>query len=308
MYIKLLLLEYFNIPDLYYSDYNSKINKHILKKTIYDYEKAKYGIIANVYCLGEGYDNPMIDAVVFAENMSSNIRIVQSALRGTRKNQHEPDKITKIILPILNKTDWLENRENPDFKKVREVIFQMGLEDETISEKIKILKINVRPYNWVDRPITNIQFGTYEEDLTKILKLKAVHRLALGITYDKAKKILADKQIQSKAEYLKYCESDARLPVNPVEMFQDKFINWIDYLGIEKVYYDLETCRNKTYEYLIKYPNIKKYTDYVGMCFQLCKLDQLFPPVDFWTDYYNVSNLQDTFLLPCKKQSISMIV
>jgi ERCC4-related helicase len=39
--------------------------------------------------LGEGYDNPLINGVVFAENMSSNIRIVQSALRASRKNKLE---------------------------------------------------------------------------------------------------------------------------------------------------------------------------------------------------------------------------
>ena len=76
--------------------------------------------------MGEGYDNHNIDAVVFAENMSSNILIVLSALIASRKNKHQSNKITKIILPILNKDDWLENNNNPDLKKVREVIYQMG--------------------------------------------------------------------------------------------------------------------------------------------------------------------------------------
>jgi hypothetical protein len=75
--------------------------------------------------------------------MSSNIRIVQSALRASRKNKHQPNKITKIILPILNRDDWLENNENPDLKKVREVIYQMGLEDETITQKIKVYEIKL---------------------------------------------------------------------------------------------------------------------------------------------------------------------
>lgn len=43
------------------------------------------GIIACVYCLGEGYDIPLLDGVVFAENMTSNIRIVQSALRKQKR-------------------------------------------------------------------------------------------------------------------------------------------------------------------------------------------------------------------------------
>jgi ERCC4-related helicase len=134
---------YFDIPDLYYSNYHSEMKSKDQKEIINNFEKAKFGIITCVYCLGEGYDNHNIDAVVFAENMSSNIRIVQSALRASRKNKHQPNKITKIILPILNKDDWLENNINPDLKKVREVIYQMGLENETITQKIKVFRIEI---------------------------------------------------------------------------------------------------------------------------------------------------------------------
>jgi superfamily II DNA or RNA helicase len=127
-YIKMLLDDnYFDIPDLYYSNYHSEMKSKDQKEIINNFEKAKFGIITCVYCLGEGYDNHNIDAVVFAENMSSNIRIVQSALRASRKNKHQPNKITKIILPILNKDDWLENNNNPDLKKVKEVIYQMEI-------------------------------------------------------------------------------------------------------------------------------------------------------------------------------------
>ena len=55
---------------------------------------------------------------------------------------HIDAKITKIILPILNKDDLIENN-NPDLKKVREVIYQMGLEDETITQKIKVFKVQL---------------------------------------------------------------------------------------------------------------------------------------------------------------------
>ena len=119
-YIKLILdRNFFDIPDLYYSNYHSEMNNREQKEILKNFEKSKFGIISCVYCLGEGWDFPLLDAVVFSENMSSNIRIVQSALRASRKNKLQPDKITKIIIPILNKNDWLENNDNSDFKKVR---------------------------------------------------------------------------------------------------------------------------------------------------------------------------------------------
>ena len=68
-----------------------------LRCMLANFEKSKFGIISCVYCLGEGWDFPLLDGVVFAENMSSNIRIVQSALRASRKNKNEPNKITKIL-------------------------------------------------------------------------------------------------------------------------------------------------------------------------------------------------------------------
>lgn len=127
---------YFDIPDLYYSNYHSEMKSKDQKEIINNFEKAKFGILTCVYCLGEGWNFPLLDGVVFAENMTSKIRIVQSALRASRKNKKEPNKITKIILPILNRDDWLENDENVDLKNVREVIYQIGFEDETITQKI----------------------------------------------------------------------------------------------------------------------------------------------------------------------------
>ena len=174
------------------------MNSKDQKKIINNFEKAKFGIITCVYCLGEGWDFPLLDGVVFAENMSSNIRIVQSALRASRKNKNDLSKITKIILPILNKDDWLENN-NPDLKKVREVIYQMGLEDETITQKIKVFKIDIekqkpKSKEKEEREMVD-EFGEYDDELTQKLRLKTVKRTALSTTYEKARKIIADKNI-----------------------------------------------------------------------------------------------------------------
>ena len=49
-------------------------------------------------------------------------------------------KKTKIILPILRREDCLESN---DLKKVREVIYQIVLVDETITQKIKIFRIDI---------------------------------------------------------------------------------------------------------------------------------------------------------------------
>jgi len=310
-YIKILLDDdYFDIPDLYYSNYHSEMKSNDQKEIINNFEKAKFGIITCVYCLGEGWDFPLLDGVVFAENMTSNIRIVQSALRASRKNKKDTNKKTKIILPILNRDDWLENNEHPDFKKVREVIYQMGLEDETISQKIKVFRIDIekqkpKPKEKEEKEEMemNDEFGEYDDELTQKLRLKTINRTALSTTYEKARKIIADKNIKNKESYYELCERDNRLSKEPEIVFKGQFTNWIEYLSIERVYYDLETCKNKVGEYLLLYPEIKKhYLDLSIVSNELAKIDALFPPNGLWVEYYNVKDLLDIITITNKKK------
>ena len=313
-YIKMLIdNNYFDIPDLYYSNYHSEMRSKDKKEIINNFEKAKFGIIACVYCLGEGWDFPLLDGVVFAENMTSNIRIVQSALRASRKNKNDINKKTKIILPILNKDDWLENSENSDLKKVREVIYQMGLEDETITQKIKVFRIDIekqkpKTTEKEEREMVD-EFGEYDDELTQKLRLKTIKRTALATTYEKARKIIADKNIKSKESYYELCERDNRLSKEPEIVFRGQFTNWIEYLSIERVYYDLETCKNKVHEYLLLYPEIKKhYLDLSIISNELCKIDTLFPPNGLWVEYYNVKDLSDIITITNKKKKMGVIL
>lgn len=298
---------YFKINNLYYSNYHSKMNNTEQKNILDKFTKSKYGVITNVYTLGEGVDISLLDGVVFGENMSSNIRIVQSALRASRKNINEPNKITKIILPILNNFDWLDNTENNDFRKVREVIYQMSLEDETIEQKIKVYKINIKKHykenNHNDHNNNDEYENNYDDELTKKLRLKITKRIALGITYEKAKKIIQEKNIKSKDEYYKICNIDTRLSKEPEIEYGSKFVNWIDYLGIKRIYYNLETCKIKINKYLSKNHELKNnYLKLNKIVKILCDLDPLYPSSDLWIDYYNVNNLNEILNINIRKK------
>jgi len=315
-YIKMLLdNQYFDIPTVYYSNYHSNMNSIQQREIIRDFRNAGVGIISCVYCLSEGWDFPLLDAVVFAENMTSNIRIVQSALRASRKNRDEPDKITKIILPILNPKDWLENSENTDFKRVREVVYQMSLEDETISQKIRVCKIDIEKQDddnnekqrqlKIKKKYVNvnyddpINFGEYDEELTQRLILKTTRRTELVMTYQKAKRLIHNKGLMSKDAYFKLCEEDDRLPKDPELLFQKDFKSWTDYLGIETTYYDFETCREKIDEFLQANPEMKKYNLNLSVISnRLCSIDPMFPPEGLWTDYYKIHNLTEIIKIP----------
>ena len=310
-YMKMLLeKKYFDIPSVYCSNYNSEMKSKEQKEILDNFEKAQFGIITCVYCLGEGYDNHNIDAVVFAENMSSNIRIVQSALRASRKNKAEPNKITKIILPVLNREDWLENNNNQDLKKVREVIYQMGLEDETVTQKIKVFRVDVEKHRYTQKRRENgvTDFGEYDEEFTAKLRLKTTKRITLGTSYETAVKIISTKNVKNKEQYYELCNTDNRLPRDPEVTYKGKFISWVEYLGIKRVYYDLDTCKNKVSEYLLTHPEIQKhYFNLANVVNELCKLDPLFPPNGLWVEYYDVKDLQHIITIANKKKKVGVV-
>ena len=295
-YIKKLLSEhYFSVDDLYYSNYDSSMNKVTQETILANFQKATFGIITCVYCLGEGWDFPLLDAVVFAENMTSNIRIVQSALRASRKNVHEPHKLTKIILPIINNSDWIDNNSNPDLKKVKEVIYQMGLEDETINYKIKAFRVEISPKPGKPKPRPRPgpipPEPDFDEKLTQELRLKTVKRCASGTSYEKAKKIIADLNIKTKEDYYALTLRLNKLPDDPEMAYKGVFTNWIDYLSIERVYYDLKTCKTKVQEYLANETSID--FELTNITKNLKSLDNKFPPCDLWCDYYDINDLTE---------------
>lgn len=307
---RLLEEKYFNIPDgdICYSSYHSEMPTKTLTTIIERFEKSKYGIITCVYCLGEGWNFPLLDGVVFAENMSSAIRILQSALRACRKYKIHPNKVAKIIIPMLNTSKGnLFDEESPDLKKVREIIYQMGLEDETVSQKIKVFRISIKKQTKQIKAPDNSQnikdLGEYDEHLTQLLRLTTIRRTELGTTYEKARKIIAEKQIGSKLDYFELCKRDDRLSSEPETVFKGRFTNWIEYLSIPRIYYDLETCIMRINHYLQAQPSLKdNYLNLAIVCEHLCKLDKLFPPVDLWTDYYSVSKLSDLINTDTRKK------
>ena len=297
---KFIEKKFFNIEGLYYSNYNSDMNKKQRLEILNNYNINKNSIISTIYCLCEGYSNIIIDGVLFSENMSSNIRIVQSAMRANRKNKNIPNKISKIILPILNKENWINDNDNNDLKKIREIIYQMSMEDETIEHKIKAFGVKIKKHQ--NNKIINLEYDNNDDNLIELkddtmkkILIKTIDRVKLGITYEKAKKINIYNKINNIIEYNKLCNKNILLPKNPDEFFKDEFKGWIDYLGISRIYYELDECIEKAKIYM-KQININNTYDNNKICSKLCELDTKFPPDGLWVEYYSnnkVNNLND---------------
>ena len=183
----------------------------------------------------------------------------------------------------------------------------MGLEDENINQKIKVYKIKVEKE--IKKKIKeeedyDEEIGEYDEELTKILKLKIIKRSELYISYEKAKLLIKEKNIKNKEEYYKISENDNRLSSNPEELYNGKFKNWIDYLSIDKKeYYDKEECKKMVYKYLQENLNIKNNNlDYEKITKELYKIDAKFPPNGLWIDFYNINHINEIIHIDKKKK------
>lgn len=296
-FIRLLIKKgYFNIPSLYYSEYNGNMSKSEKSSTISKFETSELGIITCVYCLSEGYDFKALSGVVISENMTSEIRIVQAILRANRKYEIEPEKRAKILIPMLDNDDWSDNKKQ-DYSGVRRIIDELSKEDTMVHQKVRAYVMDIekkeKKETKKEKEDENVLIGKYDEELTNALKLKTTKRIALGITYEKAKKIVGIYKLKSRDEYYTICNNDYRLYPNPEEIYRNKFKGWNDYLSIEKACYNLDECKQKVIEYIDRYPELKNHKFQLSeIAKELCKIDDNFPLYGLWCDYYKVSNLE----------------
>ena len=109
-------------------------SKCVLTDEVDIMKNKNHGIISCVYIFGEGFNLPKLNGVCFVENMVSNIRIIQCALRSARIERGNPNKISYLLVPFIDHDDF--NEENTSHKKIRTIISNLGNVDENIDERL----------------------------------------------------------------------------------------------------------------------------------------------------------------------------
>lgn len=125
--------------------YNNSLHSHNnqqLRDEVKRFSESRFGIMSCVYIFGEGFDLPKLNGVVFGENMESDIRIVQSALRPNRLENTNPNKIAYIMIPIVDQME--QDEDNHSFSKCRRIIAKMGNFDERINTRIKLATLKAK--------------------------------------------------------------------------------------------------------------------------------------------------------------------
>lgn len=284
---------------IYNEALHSNNKENVIENEINKFKNASYGIISCVYILSEGFDCPQLNGVVFAENMESEIRIVQSTLRPNRLDRNNPDKKAYIIIPYIDTENFITN--NDSFDKCRKIIAKIRNEDENIIYKINVLSLNNYNTNNNNNFIKKTNYNYIIEnsdELNKII-LRLRHSKALYSNYTEEqdefnfiKQLNKELKLNNKEDYCQefvkiYHEKYIEYIKNPEEYFKLKGVwtNWYDFMGIDTSNFIQD--KNDWIKFC-KENNVKSLTDYNN----LCKLNELLlpaNPADFYKEFISIS-------------------
>jgi superfamily II DNA or RNA helicase len=292
---------------------------HTGKSIIEDNDLNKF-VVYNKPCLlicvgrcREGFDDPKIDLginldavqnrgmIVFIQETGRTLRLYGEKERGIMMDTFtfidEEMKIEQIANIIVGYSLFLKqldiNSDKIDISKEYNTLLN-SLKSNGNKIVLKTPKDKEIIFNITSSKLKSVDWNNLPKTLIEKINKEFYKN---GISYEMAKKIILETnpKLMSKEEYFELCNKDERLPKEPEFAFKGIFKGWINYLSIERIYYDLETCKNKVYEYLINIENID--LELTNLTKNLKRIDDNFPSYDLWCDYYNINDLSEIFIL-----------
>ena len=258
--------------------------------------KSKYGIISCVYIFGEGFDLPKLNGVTFADNMESDIRIVQCSLRPNRKEKGNPNKIATILIPYIESRD----DEKESFEKCRMIISKLRIADESIAQKIKINSLNKKKRKKKLKKYKKYDYDINEENIDELNKIKQRLIWSKALThnfkeeedeYNYVKSINKTFKLTAKDDYFNNCDkTNHELFIKePEKYFRKKGVwtHWYDFLSIDTSNFIQTKDEWKIFCKNININSYNQYTEYI----KNNNLDNLpNEPELFYSDYKGWGN------------------
>lgn len=286
----------FEPETLYYKDYHSNINDKDKVDYLNKFKQSTFGILTCVYELGEGTDIPHLNGVVFAENMESEIRIVQCSLRPNRLNKKYPNKIAYYIIPWIDTDNWDE--DGVPFERVKKIISKLGNEDETISQKMVLSEIKNRK-NKKKKPMEEdyyydeLELEDDEDELNK-LKLRLRYKGSLKSRcspeqdeFNYVRSLNQELNIQDKHQYNDLRRNHPHYIDNPDSYFKKHALwkGWYDFLGVDTT--NLIPTKDDWITFC-KEKNVKSVDMYNKLCQQYPQLPR--EPSELYLGFTNICN------------------
>ena len=279
----LLICDNFTIEKEIVLEYNYRDIK------TYEITICSIGYVVAKYSMG--YDFNKLDFICLSDPKLSIQDIKQCIGRGIRSDELGQYGSNKEKILILSLPVYIDENDDNKYEKIIEVLKYLLYDIEISFEEIEFK--NRFTSNCKDVKYNSNEYDGINDVKSLLLNLLELEneKTALAITYEKTRKIIAEKNIKNKEEYFKLCDRDNRLSKEPEIIFKRQFTNWIEYLSIKRVYYDLETCKNKVDEYLKNEKNID--FEFTNITKILKILDDMFPPYDLWSEYYDINDLTE---------------
>jgi superfamily II DNA or RNA helicase len=198
---------------------------------ICEFKSAARAIVSSVYMLGEGTDIPTLDAVVFAEAMTSEIRIVQTAMRPNRLDRARPLKHAYVILPYAAQSDY----DDVLPPKVDMVLAKLRESDECIAQRVTVLKARGQTPCGSD----SIHPTSFQLSAGCVPVLRTIYSKLFGSMRDSEQRYRMAREInkrlglKSLREYHDRREENALWFDDPVSQFGLLWKTWYEFLGVD---------------------------------------------------------------------------
>lgn len=240
-------------------DNNVKESNDIIK----EFGDAVGGILINITKVGEGIDIPSLDAVLFADEMNSEIRIIQSALRPCRIDPNNPNKVASLIIPMIFEAeeDGSYGEESGDMKirgytTLTRLLREISDTDDNPILKIKSSLIS-RKGTQDDKKERGVFSMSDDIELDRTIKMRIYHRNVLGKkTFSHMKKIIQknggrrDPTLSLEDDFRRNKSGNYCLPdFDWVKSYLERGrYSWLDLYGIKREdYYQWEEFKDKTH-------------------------------------------------------------
>jgi len=276
----------FNMEDVFKVDKDTIDMSEILKR----FNGLEYGIMINVYKIGEGIDIPSLDSVLIACDMFSKIRIVQSLLRCCRI--HETKGKARFIIPMIYDDDSNFNSDDDiikikNFITVKEVIEQMSHSDMNIINRVKIGKISKSK----GKSKYTYEINENIPELTNQFRMRIIKRFNIGkrLQFETMKRYIQElggRKDDSKNYLQDYRDTKQGKMGLPNLDFLNKFLETNDYTVADL--YSVDVSQYPTWqEFHKKYHNTydDKYIILTNQSDKLPKIPKIHDLSDIYENY-----------------------
>lgn len=278
--------------------------------------RDSYAILVCVGRCKEGFDDPKVDVGINLDPVVKRgiVSFIQQTGRTVRKYGNKQYGIMMDTFTLLDKETKIKQICNGI---IGYCIFLLAADKECVNTYVDMLNNvyvdkdnnrvvlctpNKNEINFVIDSFT-LQHVDWKDMSVSIKDSINNEFFVNGISYENARKLLAENGIMTKDAYHEFRKTHEILPEDPELAFKGKFLGWIHFLSIPNTYYTLDECKQLTKEYVTSLENPRKYFyEMDKICDALCERDPKFPPSSMWCCYYNVGSIDQIVYMPRRKQ------